>query len=541
MASLAAAVKRLPASILHTMASPRNRLVAAVVVMFLILISLYRLQLSPIITGAETPPLSPDRVSQSSAVKNTAPETTPTATKTLPLSTEGPGSSRPGIDSEMLPVPSDYHRAPMESEFCAERFGMKYLETLSNNVASYCDPNSASSLTCFRSKTAKDDRLDSFCVGGPAVFDAHERRFKMGCELREWTDEEREQGIPPLERLSTYWYETGPRHLLNHYITIDTPDDDMPLPASTDTPRTHTILIKREETTENPWHALMEILSVSFSLDVLQITRNPATNQPFFHPGDVDNTQVLILDGEPEGPVYDLWGLFSGKPVIRLNDDTVSTVSLHSDNIILPLAGGSNPFWQADWDVLSCDHSDLLRTFSYRVLDFYKVEDIPETEPRPLKLTFIDRTGHRRLVNKKSNLERLQIKYPDLEIELIDLAAISFSEQLNIIRRTDILVGVHGAALTHGMFLQPGSAMVEILPHDLNHKGFRNVAKVLGHRYFTAHSAVAIPEYYLQQENEKVKRWQLEDIFLEEDRFMNLMETAVASMYHRGYLDTDVN
>jgi hypothetical protein len=57
-----------------------------------------------------------------------------------------------------------------------------------------------------------------------------------------------------------------------------------------------------------------------------------------------------------------------------------------------------------------------------------------------------------------------------------------------VVRRTDILMGVHGAGLTHGMFIPPGSAIVEILPPGVTYKGFRDMAKPLGHNHFSSHA-----------------------------------------------------
>ena len=72
---------------------------------------------------------------------------------------------------------------------------------------------------------------------------------------------------------------------------------------------------------------------------------------------------------------------------------------------------------------------------------------------RQLVLTFIDRKEKRLLVNKEEYISNLKSKFPVVKIELVNFAAFSFAEQLRIVRCTDILVGVHGAGLTHGMFL----------------------------------------------------------------------------------------
>lgn len=50
----------------------------------------------------------------------------------------------------------------------------------------------------------------------------------------------------------------------------------------------------------------MEILALFMTFDVLQITRNPLTNSPFFSDEDIENTQVLILNNLLDGPVFDL-------------------------------------------------------------------------------------------------------------------------------------------------------------------------------------------------------------------------------------------
>jgi protein O-GlcNAc transferase len=454
---------------------------------------------------------------------------TPTSL-TAPHHEDGPSQeSLPAHTNNVLSLPPEYQQLPKEQQFCAERFGFPYLQNLASSAVSYCDTNSASSLTCFRTKIDASQRIDSFCIGGPATYDS--KKFALDCSLRQWSIEEASQGIPRLEQFPSYWYATGPSFLFNNYIRMNAAKET-PRKAPAE-PRNFSILIKREKSNYNVWHSLMEIFALYMTLDVLRMTPNPATNRPFFSTEDFANSQVVILDDLLDGPFFDLWTLFAKQPPVRLQDVSDAT-SINLENIIVPLPGGANPFWQGDWEPLPCDRSELLQTFARRVLDFYMVDDNLGPEDRPLVLTFIDRTAKRRLIDQDPYIERLRAKFPAIDIQVVDFAAMTFPEQLKTIHHTDILVGVHGAGLTHAMFLPPHSTVVEILPPGLKHKGFRNLAKKLDHQYFSSHTA----EHHT---NDSKGDWQSDDIFIEEDRFMELLDVAVKSMYHRGLRNEDVN
>ncbi|KAI9730481.1 MAG: hypothetical protein M1818_008176 [Claussenomyces sp. TS43310] len=427
-------------------------------------------------------------------------------------------------DATRHDAPPEYNLETYESPFCAERFGRKYLEGLSNTTTGYCTPDSLTNLTCFHSQTSSDSRVDSFCFGRSAVFDDTDGKFNVGCELRRLTPNETSRGTPEFTALSSYWYDTGPRVVFDRVVKMD---NNMEAPAST---TNYTILIKREGP-YNLWHSLMEIWSLTMTLDVLRMTSDSVEDAPFFTLGDVENTQILMLDDEEEGPYFDLWTLFAKRPVVRLNDMSGST---KFENIIVPLAGASNPLWQGDWETHTCEGSNLLRTFTHRVLSFYKIDAWAPHEG-DLVLTLIDRKESRRLIDCQSFLEELKAKLPHLKIQIIDFATISFAEQLRIVRETDVLVGVHGAGLTHGMFLREGSVIVEILPDDLNHKGFRNLAGLVGSTYLSTHASKR-PE----SENKR-DDWHWGDVFLEKERFMDLMEVAVKVLYNTGSRNYDVN
>ncbi|OQE88319.1 hypothetical protein PENNAL_c0017G00871 [Penicillium nalgiovense] len=320
------------------------------------------------------------------------------------------------------------------------------------------------------------------------------------------------------------WYDTGPPLVLDGWVQMDNGTQ-----SSSEHTENYTILVKREGAT-NYWHSLMEIYSMTLSIDVLQITPESTDSTPLYiAERDAPNTQVVIVDNHPDGPYFDMWSLFTKKPILRFDDLPENTTF---ENLIVPLAGAGNTLWQGDWEVNSCEKSKLLNTFANRALTLYGFNNTKPRQSKKITLTFINRVSKRKLANQKQYLERLQQEFPLVNVQSIDFAAISYKDQLKIIQESDILAGVHGAGLTHGIFLPPGSAMVEILPPGLNHKGFRNVASLRGHDYFSTHAS--------DPPSTHGGDWHSEDVYLEVQRFMDVMNVAIKAMYNKGLRSYDV-
>ncbi|KAK1759831.1 hypothetical protein QBC47DRAFT_373146 [Echria macrotheca] len=486
-----------------------------------------------------------------------------------------------------LPLPNDYDPEETESAFCLDRFSPKYLTNLRDTSVQYCSAPSSSDLTCFHSQVSGDEKRDSLCIGNGAVLESG--RFALNCQIRQPDANETARGIIPFDRIRQYWYDTGPRYIFDHYVDIKTTTDSETVPVATgnhatqkrtdDSPRQFTLLLKREGEA-NPWHCLMEIWSMAMTFDVLRMARDDA-DQPFYRvPEDVPNTQVIILDNRSDGPYWHLWKLFSGREPIRLAEiqehpDTERLLTGAEQRIIVPLAGAANPFWQNDWEVRDCTQSALLRVFARRVFRHYNITPPPkkETNPAALRVTFLDRSGasSRNLRGQQSLLESLKRKFEGIEVTAVDFAAIPFEEQLRIIQRTDVLVGVHGAGLTHTMFLRDGvTAVVEIQPRDMPspYMGFRNMANMKGISYFRAHAdPISVDPAGRDQVGtgaKKLKRgmdtggaasldaveddiyplekrasWHGEDFYMTEDSFVEVVGAAINSVYNKNMREHD--
>lgn len=291
-------------------------------------------------------------------------------------------------------------------------------------------------------------------------------------------------------------------------------------------PPRYTLLLKREGE-GNLWHCLMEIMTMTLTVDVLRMARAAAAasaGPPFFAvPDSVSDTQVVILDDRPDGPYFDLWRLFAGRAPVRLRDvlrdpATARAWAATPQTLVVPLAGAANPLWQNDWT------APLLRVFAQRVLAHYGVTGPSSSsttkagdeawtlaegtggegggqktvgKQRRLRLALIDRAASRRLAHGAALLRAVRRRFPDgagddVVVEAVDFAVLSFADQLRTARATDVLVSVHGAGLTHALFLRPGAgAVVEVAPPSLNHKGFCNLARMRGLHYFSLRGAIA--------------------------------------------------
>lgn len=452
--------------------------------------------------------------------------TTITVTETR---TETASSSPTLSGQQVLPLPAEYQYQSSQSEFCIDRFTTKYLDLLRDGRTDYCaQGKSSSSLSCFHtpSDLHDDGHLDSFCIGQDVHLDKDKGRFVLDCVKPD------AEPTVPLDQLQGYWHQTGPEHIFSEFIKVKTlTDENTPTQSATAViantgARNFTILLKRDDA-HNIYHSLHEIMSLTHTMDVLRMTRDTKSGKPFFKsPEDNENTQVVVLDDYPEGPYWDLWGMFSTKPLIRFSElaarNPKQTLEAF-DNVIVPLAGASNPIWHDDWEKSGCIN-EIRRTFVKRVLEFYGiVDDKSVLPPEQLTMTIVDRKETRRLFHLKSLVEATRYKYPDVKIQVVDWGTLSLRKQVKIARKTDIFVGIHGAGLTQALFMKEGrGAMVEIMP-DTSINCFHAIAMERNLHYFRAHGRVA----------EKKDDWHDEDVVIDQDKFIMLMDHAIKALYSR--------
>lgn len=484
--------------------------VFAALVLFLILFGFRSLLLADLATVRWSDTLATPSEPGNATPGEPAPETSPAADVNSSV-VQGP----PALPSEYSLANPSWISAPL-SDFCQGRYTAAYLEGFREHRAQYCSEASQSRLTCFHTPSAGSifaaslaGSNDSLCIAQHGMFfDTKRQKFALDCDSRQSTGHRTTPETIPLAKLNSYQYLTGPKYLLKQWLDLSAAREPEPLPRghSSETGQPSTgksfVLLLKREVDGNIFHNMNEIMAIMITLDVLRMTPDPTSTAgaALFSPEDIANTQIVILDEHPDGPLFNLFSMFSRKKPLRVDEWIASaqatadaeTGAIPVDNVILPLAGAANNLW-VDFNALDCEENEMLRVFVQRVFDLFGIprrRPAAPSSPAPrLNVTLVHRRSSRKLMGLDSFLlDAARARFAgDADIHLVDFAALTLQEQIQVSRDTDVLVGMHGAGLTQAMFMEEGrGVVVEIQPDRMCYKGFENLARMGGRTYIAA-------------------------------------------------------
>jgi hypothetical protein len=440
-------------------------------------------------------------------------------------------------------LPPEYVTLSEDQQQCEDIYGNSYIKNIAKTSQESCGGKSLSGLHCFYGQRLwnrwvpwKKDPLClaqgvSFVPSTPAFSPEYRgAEFEMQCEQQNFNQ----------DLMSDYWGDTGVGNTLKTWKFQG--EQDARKCSKQNSTNDWIILVRREVSDQqNIWHQLMQISQARHTIDALQTAVNAETGQPWLSSEDAARVQV-VFDDDRHHALEDLWEIV-GKGPIRTSDLVPGTCY---GNVIVPMPGSSSPFWSALIGNMkqTCYRQTLLNTLVDRVFNHYGVEPRSSSDIREdLIITIVNRAENRKLINLDSWVTTLRARYPNFKIDVVDFATISFVDQLRLVQNTDVLVGHHGAAMTHTMFMAPESAVVEVLPPYFLQRGFRSLGRMRGLQYFTGHSmweeeynnitrGEPLPEGWNppeEHEGWKDREWAY---MLDED-FLGLVDGAVRSQLNR--------
>lgn len=185
-------------------------------------------------------------------------------------------------------------------------------------------------------------------------------------------------------------------------------------------------------------------------------------------------SRILLIDDRADSPMDEWYRVLFGSVEHGRNLRGVHQF----DELLLGIPGYGSSLYPWHQPI---DHgAEAFRRF---VLERFGIE--PGTSRSVKRVTIISRPEidldgrklDRRFANEAEMIAVAEDVFPGAMVEAVDLGRISLREQLLVINETDLLIGMHGAGMTHAMFLPEGARVFEIFPRNFppSNDHFRNI------------------------------------------------------------------
>jgi hypothetical protein len=178
-------------------------------------------------------------------------------------------------------------------------------------------------------------------------------------------------------------------------------------------------------------------------------------------------TNILIIDGHPKGALDPVWDvLFNSSTRIR---------KLHKRTRYKNLVWGILGYNSHIMDHYA-PNLPLVKEFRNFFLSSYRVSENHKLNCDKISITFVWRRDYlahprnpsgsisRKIQNEQELVDTLRNSFPHFTIKGVQIDLFDMRQQLEFVTSTDILIGMHGAGLTHAMFLPSHAGVIELLP-----------------------------------------------------------------------------
>ncbi len=285
----------------------------------------------------------------------------------------------------------------------------------------------------------------------------------------------------------------------------------------------HPVLFVTREGDEsrNAFHAMTDFLN---AFETILVANNDARDIAR------QDLEIVLLDNAEPSWLDPLWPrMFApGRGVRRVGDFSGKRVLFRRALFSAP---GYQSFLFAAYRTRENARPEpvgMLDAFSALVLRSSGLSPAAPRAAGPLRIAFVSRRSYdshgymgRQIANEAACLEALTA-IGDVDVRLIDFARHSLDAQIRMARDTDLLIGAHGAALTHMLWTRPHAGVMEIVSADgPRWRMFPNMASWTGRPY----AAIDAPERSIDNGTE---------LTVDVDQFANAARDLVAQVRKRG-------
>lgn len=200
---------------------------------------------------------------------------------------------------------------------------------------------------------------------------------------------------------------------------------------------------------------------------------------------DLSSVSITHVDGNRKGflafqDVYQMYGRYVPWQMVVERGGSSNSSCVEFETAIT-----INSFYSwLDRPVMAGHNRGLTSFASSLAHHFSRITDHPGTCRR--KLVFAARArSYRCIVNKEEVLAAINKTLPGYEIVVVDMAVLSLSKQIQLVRTADIFMFEHGGAGPLVMMQSPGTVSLEVFPWGFADPMYRNMAIMTGKIYLS--------------------------------------------------------
>ena len=109
---------------------------------------------------------------------------------------------------------------------------------------------------------------------------------------------------------------------------------------------------------------------------------------------------------------------------------------------------------------------------------------LPKSKIKTKAKIFLDRSQSKYNHCQISNFKVLQNLLEKKKIKVYQPEKLSFKKQINLLRKTNLVIGAHGAAFANIIFCKPKTKIIEIIPSNHPNRQSERICKILNLKYF---------------------------------------------------------
>ncbi len=274
------------------------------------------------------------------------------------------------------------------------------------------------------------------------------------------------------QALGTRWYDSGIGAIVGKMHIHQPSPEEQVMPCRVVETRPTLMFMREQGTASNMFHEMAQILALYITKHVHGV------------PDDTRNVLLLGFDRHhrnTQGRCDELLVAFSNTSVVYDEDVAADTCFT---NAMLAFAGEESiAFWHKFVGIVPCHDSPLMRSFQHFLLTGFGMEPVVATEA--LTLCWIVRGAYSRSLNGEADfVEKIRSENTHFAFQVAEFGQgdlTSLRSQMLWSQKCNVMVGAHGAGLTHSMWMPEEGVVVEILPPSFG--SYRTLVRSMGHQY----------------------------------------------------------